>query len=299
MNTFGVPLDIGLATGLVMSFAVIGLAIAYRLLSFPDITVEGSLVLGAATYATCIRLGFEVPGSLAAGCLAGAAAGVLTAVLHLRASINKFLAAILTVAIAYSLSLRIMGAPNLGLRTAPTLFDHVEGMNRWSQPLHAGSAVLLALIAFSCIVLLLLFLSARGGVKLRVVGSNLRHARALGLATDAYIILGLAATNALAGFSGVLLAMQQGFVDVGMGQGILIIALSALVIGERLLPERHVRFHVFVVLSALAGSIVYECIVAIAIQLGVAPTDLKLATAALLIAVMTLGKRGQDDLLLG
>jgi len=282
-----VPLDIGLSMGLIFAWAVLALALAFRLLSFPDLTVEGSLPLGAAVYAAILKSDGSLSTAVVTAIIAGAIAGGLTAFLHVRFSLNKFLAGIIVVAITYSLSLRIMGASNIGLLQSASLFDFVTPLDRATGEIfHAGTILFLAVSLVIGATLLVSALSSRRGMRLRVAGSNPEYARSLGISVPWNLIFGLALTNGLAAFSGVLLAMHQGFADVGMGLGVLILALAAMTIGERLISEKKVPFHIFVVLAAIFGSILYQVLVAYAVRMGLAPTDLKLVTAVLVLLVV-------------
>jgi putative tryptophan/tyrosine transport system permease protein len=284
-----VPIDIGVSMGLIFAWGVLALALSFRLLSFPDLTIEGSFPLGAAVFASLLKSGFGLPVAIMAALLAGAAVGGLTAFLHLRFKINKFLAGIIVVAIAYSLSLRVMGASNIGLFQASTIFDFFAPLDSaFGGTFHAGTILLLVAILVAGALLIILGLSSRHGMRMRVAGSNPEYARGLGISVNWNLILGLAVTNGLAALSGVLLAMHQGFADIGMGQGVLILALAALTIGERLTPESSLPFHSFVVLAAVFGSIIYQIIVVYAIRFGLAPTDLKLVTAVLVLLIVAL-----------
>jgi putative ABC transport system permease protein len=293
-----VPLDIGLTMGLLLAWAVLALALAFRLLSFPDLTVEGSLPLGAAVFAIFLKNGAPLWSAVVMALVSGAIAGALTAYLHLRFRLNKFLSGIIVVAIAYSLSLRIMGASNIGLLQSASIFDFVEPLNgMWGGAFHTGTILLLSVLLLGGVLLLSVGLLSRRGIRLRVTGSNPEYARSLGISVPLNLVCGLALTNALAAVSGVLLSMHQGFADIGMGQGILILALAAMTIGERLLPERNLPFPIFVVAAAILGSIFYQLLVSYAIRLGLAPTDLKMATAVLVLVVVALRFSGDNELL--
>jgi putative ABC transport system permease protein len=282
-----VPLDIGLVLGLILAWVVIALALAFRLLDFPDLTVEGSLSLGAAVFAVLIKNGSSMPTAITCAVLAGGVAGALTGFIHVRFRLNKFLSGIIVVAIAYSLSLRIMGASNIGLLQSPNIFDSVESLNNSVlKQIHLGSILLLAALLLIGFILILSGLSTRYGLGLRVAGSNPDYARSLGINVPLNIVFGLFITNCLAAFSGVLLSMNQGFTDISMGQGILILALAAMTIGERLLPEKAIPFHIFVLCAAIFGSVVYQVLVACAVHEGLAATDLKLVTAVLVLLVV-------------
>ena len=262
-----VPLDIGLIMGLLLAWAVMALALAFRLLDFPDLTVEGSLSLGGAVFAVLHKGGAPMPVAMVCAILSGGVAGALTGFIHIRFKLNKFLAGIIVIAIAYSLSLRIMGASNIGLLQATSVFDFVEPLNKaFPGSFHFGTIVLLVAFVILGSFLILYGLSTRHGIRLRVAGSNPDYARALGINVPMNVIAGLTITNCLAAFSGVLLSMYQGFTDISMGQGVLILALAAMTIGERVLPENYLPFHVFVFLAAVVGSVIYQVLVAYAVR---------------------------------
>lgn len=290
------PLDIGLTMGLIFAWAVLSVALSFRLLNFPDLTAEGSVPLGAACCAVFLKAGLPPPAAAALALVAGAAAGSLTAFLHLRFRLNKFLAGIIVVAITYSLSLRVMGTSNIGLLQTPTVFDALRPLDRaFGGSVHAGQLALLALMLAAGSALLLRGLSSRWGLRLRVAGSNPVYAHSVGIAVDRHLIVGLALTNSLAALSGVLLAMHQGFADVGMGQGVLVLALASMTVGERLMPDRNLNFVLFVLAAAVAGSAIYQLLTAYAISLGVAPTDLKMATAILVLAVAAMRRTREGE----
>ena len=294
-----VPFEIGLTMGLVFALAVLSLAMSFRLLSFPDLTVEGSVPLGAAVFASLQSLGYSLATASVASVLAGAIAGSLTGVIHARLRLNRFLAGIIVVSMAYSISLRIMGASNIGLLSKRNLFDAFGQLSQLRVGgVHLGT--LLFLVAIVCLAASVAFIAARSrpGLRVRLAGSNSHLAESMGISTSLALILGLGVTNALAALSGVLLASYQGFADIGMGQGVLILALASLAIGERLVPTRVLGFQAFVIVSAILGSIVYQVVLAFAVRAGLAPTDLKLATAVLVLIVVALRASREADLLL-
>lgn len=211
-----VPLEIGMTMGLIMFFAVLALATAYRLFDFPDLTIEGSFLFGAVGFAVLQKAGFGYLGSLAGALTLGAAAGTLTGFLYARFRINKFLTGILVTAIVYSLSLRLMAGPNLGLLAVSTaLDDSLASLGL----VDSGTAKILALILISVGVGigLVVLMSSRYGLRWRVSGSNPQYAQVLGIGLITSSMLALATTNVLAALSGTLLAVHQGFADVGLG----------------------------------------------------------------------------------
>ena len=281
------PLEIGLTMGLLLAGAVLALALAWRLLAFPDLTVEAAVPMGAAAYSVGITHGASVATSLLFAVAAAALCGTLTAVLHVRFAVNKFLAGIIVVAIAYSLSLRLMAGSNIGILKYPTLFSLVAPLDEWAHGrFHLGTVGILLIVCLVTTVASIWILSTWWGIRFRAVGANPQFASSLAISVPRYTIAGLTVTNGLAGSSGALLAMHQGFADVGMGQGVLIFALAAITIGERLVPRRLVSPYAHVVIAAVVGSVVYQSLVACAVRAGLAPTDLRLATALLVLVVV-------------
>ena len=294
--TWLAPLGIGTVMGLLLCLAVMGLALSFNLLDFPDITMEGSLPLGATVFAASVKSGMPLMMALTAAMLAGAAAGGLTAFIHSRFGIGKFLAGILVVAISYTLCLRLLGTSNIGLLGSPSLFDYVEPLDRHAADLPVGTALLLLVAALAAGAFVLWLAQTRGGLRARVAGTNPVYARSLGINVPLHLVAGLGITNAMAAAAGALLAMHQGFADVGMGQGALILCLASMAIGARLVPQRKLPAHLFVIVSAALGSVIYQVLVAFAIRLGLSPVDLKLATALLVLAVVVARARGNGSL---
>jgi len=201
------PLDIGLTMGLILAGAVLALAVAFELFHFPDLTVEGSLPLGAAVFAVALRANWSLPFAFMGAATAGALAGAFTAVLSARFRIDKFLSAILVVAICYSLSLRLMAGSNIGLLQARSIFSMVE---KWdaavSGPFRLGTLVLLGVLSIIYASVFIATLSSRPGTRIRSAGCNEALAQSMGINVTMATITGLALTNALAGFAGALLA---------------------------------------------------------------------------------------------
>lgn len=293
--TWVLPLDIGLVTGLILAWPVLAFAAAFRLLGFPDLTLEGSLPTGAAVCAVALVHGWPAWAAVVVAMLAGAFLGALTASIHAKLHVNKFLSGIIVVAISYTVALRIMDASNIGLIRSASVFDLVSPLNSLGSPFQIGTILFLGIILVAGCAVILAAINTLPGVRLRVAGSNPDYARALGISVPANLIAGLAITNALVAGSGALLAMYQGFADIGMGQGILILALASMTIGERIIPDRSLSISAFVVVSAIVGSLVYETLTAYAVRLGLAATDLKLATALFVLAVIALRVRKRDD----
>lgn len=291
------PLDTGLVSGLIFAWAVLALASAFRLLNFPDITVEGSVPLGAAAYASVLTAGWPPTAALGSAFVVGGVAGALTAILHVRFNVNKLLAGIIVISIAYTGCLRIMGTSNIGLLQYETLFNWIEHQTV-VFPFHLGTILVLAMLLITGIAFLYRGLVSRQGLRMRVAGVNPDHARSLGINVPLNLTAGLALSNGFAALTGVLIANRQGFADVGMGRGVLILALASMVIGERLISTRWFSFPMYVLLAAIVGSIVYQVVVAFAVRLGVPSTDLELLTAVLVLIVVARTTSRQDSELL-
>jgi putative ABC transport system permease protein len=267
-------LEIGLVYGLV----ALGVFLSFRVLSFPDLTVDGSFPLGAAVAASAITGGVEPWLATLMAILAGALAGLVTAVLNVRFGILHLLASILTMIALFSINLRIMGRPNIALLGEATVLTPLEGLGVPGlvlRPLAVGVIVLV------CMGLLAWFLQSDYGLALRATGANPRMARAQGIATGSAICVGMALSNALVALAGALFAQTNGFADITIGTGTIVVGLAAVIVGETLLPARRIAL---VVLACVLGSILYRLAVAFALNadvLGLEASDLNLVTAVL------------------
>ena len=278
-------LEIGLVYGLV----ALGVFLSFRVLSFPDLTVDGSFPLGAAVAASAIVGGIDP--YLATGCaiVAGALAGLVTAVLNVRFRILHLLASILTMIALFSINLRIMGRPNIALLTEPTVLSPFEGLGLASpmlNPLFVG-AIVLAVAA-----LLARFLASDYGLGMRATGANPRMARAQGIETGRTICVGMALSNAMVALAGALFAQTNGFADVTIGTGTIVVGLAAVIVGETILPARRIGLAIF---ACVLGSILYRLAIAAALNadvLGLEASDLNLVTAVLVgLALILPGAR--------
>jgi len=276
LRTIPISLEQGLAYGLV----ALGIVITFRILSFPDLTVDGSFPLGAAVVARFIMEGVPPVYGILLAILAGFAAGCCTGVLYTKLKINSLLAGILMMTVLYSLNLRIMGKSNIQLLTVDTFLTPIENLpvNRFI-PIIAFFFV----VSFGVKILTDLFMHTQLGFAMRATGDNEQMIRALGVNTDNTTILGLGISNAFVALSGALVAQDQGFADVGMGIGMIVAGLASIIIGEALLGMHTVQR---MTLAALIGSFLYKEIIAIGLRLGLAPTDLKLATGIMVILAL-------------
>ncbi|MDO4683713.1 MAG: ABC transporter permease [Lautropia sp.] len=273
-----------LEIGLVFSLVSLGVFMTFRVLNFPDLTVDGSFPLGGATAAILISTGHDPFVATAVATVAGAAAGALTGFINVRLRIMDLLAGILVMIALYSINLRVMGGPNVPLITEPTVFsvlpnwlpDYVE------RPL--ALLLLVGLIKWA----LDRFFASELGLALRATGANARMARAQGVNTGSAVLLGMAISNALVALAGALFAQSQGGADISMGIGTIVIGLAAVIMGEGVLPARRMVWTTFAV---LLGAVVYRIMVALALNsdfIGLEAQDLNLVTAVLVGVALVL-----------
>lgn len=276
LRTIPISLEQGLAYGLV----AIGIVITFRILAFPDLTVDGSFPLGAAVVARLIMEGLPPIFGIIMAIICGFLAGCCTGILNTKLKINSLLAGILMMTILYSVNLRIMGRSNIQLLTVNTIMTPLENLdiNRFI-PIIAFFFV----VALSIKFLTDLFMHTQLGFAMRATGDNEQMIRTLGVNTDSMTILGLGISNAFVALSGALVAQDQGFSDVGMGIGMIVAGLASIIIGEALFTNRTVQR---MTLAAIVGSIIYKLIISIGLRLGLAPTDLKMATGVMVILAL-------------
>jgi putative ABC transport system permease protein len=272
--------------GLVYALMVLGVYLTFRVLDFPDLTVDGSLPLGAAVTGSLMVSGWDPFSSLAAAMLAGAAAGSFTALLATKLRIMSLLASIITMTALYSINIRIMGRPNLALLNQSTIFDV---LSLGGMPRYLLTPLLFVLIVVCWKVLLDFFLHTRLGLSLRGTGDNPQMIRSQGVNTDTMILIGVSLSNALVALCGGLVAQSQGFADVGMGIGTIVAGLASVILGESLLGRETVARQT---LSAVTGSLVYRFAIALALSYNVGflrltPSDLNLITALLVVVCLT------------
>lgn len=283
---FSGALELGFLYGLV----ALGIYLSFRVLDFPDLTVDGSFPLGAAVVAALIVKGIPplIATGLAAG--AGAIAGLCTATLNVKFKILNLLSSILTMIALYSINLRIMGRPNLPLLNQPTLFQPINDLLKsWPEPIPTfGNTLILATIALITKLIFDWFLQSEIGLAMRATGANPAMARAQGISTSAMVMLGMAIANSLAAFAGALFAQLNGGADVSMGIGTIIFGLAAVIGGETVFNRLSI---VQATIGAIIGSILYRIVIAIALQadiLGIQSQDLNLVTAVLVAIALVL-----------
>jgi len=272
-----------LSLGLIWSIMTMGVYITYRVLDVADLSVEGTITLGAAVCARLMDLGLNPYLSLLLCLAAGALAGLVTGLLHTKLRIPALLSGILTMIALYSVNLKIMGVANLPLLRIPTVFSMVGGLLGLSKAL--ATILLSGVLALGLAFALYWFFGTQIGSAIRATGNNPHMVRAQGVNTDTTLILGLMLSNALVAFSGGLIAQDQGFSDVQMGIGAIVIGLASLIIGEVVLGQRHFMARL---ISLIIGAILYRLIIAMVLRMGMPADDLKLFTAITVALALSL-----------
>jgi putative ABC transport system permease protein len=273
--------------GLLYAFMAMGVYVSFRIFDFPDITVDGSLTMGAAVGAVLLVAGMHPLAVLPAALGAGVLAGLATALIHTKLKVNGLLAGILVMTGLYSINLRIMGRANIPLLKEETFFTWLARLN---PGLPDELWVLLALLGIMGLFCLLVtwFLHTDLGITVRATGDNPAMVSASGVDVDRMKLFGIALSNGLVALSGALVAQYQGFVDIGMGIGVIVFGLASVTIGESVLRSRTLWV---VVLGVVMGSVVFRLMVALALSVGLNPIDLKLITALFVLGTLVLSHR--------
>ena len=269
--------------GLLWSLLAVGVFLTFRVLDIADLTVEGSFPMGAALSAILLINGFNPIVSILGAAVGGMIAGAVTGWIHTKLKIPALLAGILTMIALYSINLHIMGKANVPLLRVDTIYTML------GQVLPLDRTLMLAIVGLivavvTCLVLFWFF-GTEIGAALRATGVNPQMIRAQGVNTDTMIVLGLLLSNGFVAVSGALIAQGNGYADVGMGIGTIVIGLASVIIGEVIFGTKSfVRSLIAVVL----GSIVYRIVIAIVLYIGMPPNDLKLFTAVLVAIALSL-----------
>ncbi len=288
-----------LTIGLILSLLALGVFISFRVFSFPDITADGSVTLGASIAAVLLINGVEAVAATFAGFCGGMVAGATTGILHTKFKINGLLSGILVMTALYSVNLHVMGKSNVPLMSTATLATDAEhiatrlvggvatiNVSGWDVPLRDAAVLLLSFVTVTLVGGVLYgFFRTDLGTAMRATGNNDQMVRALGVNVGNMIILGLAVSNGLIALSGALLAQYQGFADVQMGIGMVVWGLASVIIGEALVGTKQ---YGWVIVGAVMGSVLFRLLVAIALRAGLNPNDLKFITAAFVFAALVL-----------
>jgi putative ABC transport system permease protein len=289
--------------GIIYAIMALGVYLSFRVLDFPDLTVDGSFVTGASVAATLIINGVNPIIATLVAMLAGFVAGCLTGVLHTFGKVNALLSGILMMIALYSINLRIMGRSNVPLLNTDTWFTNIQAF--WERtgldelmssiftpiglsPRTFSIFVTMLFVTFAIKFMIDLFLKTEIGLAIRAAGDNKRMIRSLSANTNLLVILGLGISNALVAFSGALIAQYGGYADVGMGIGMIIIGLASVIIGEAIFGTKTIARVTFAVIG---GSIIYRIVVTLALRVEFLETgDMKLITASIVICALIIPK---------
>ena len=297
-------LDNSLLQGLTYGIAVLGVTLSIRVLRYPDLTGDGSFLLGAATFASCLLGGWNWILAAFAAALAGAIAGAVTAVAHFALRVSRLLTGILVSMACYSISFRVLGnRSNVSIGQRTTIFTAAERFDASLRDtmtfLHPASVLVCIILALVLGAAVSLVLRSSVGLLVRAFGANQELASSFGWSGPALTVLGLCAGNALVGLAGCLVVSRQGFADLGMGSGTVILLIAALVFGEELSrfagldPGRGTVRRVFI---SFLGSVLYFFFFLTVLRLSILgllpfsiqPTDLRFLSAAVLAGVIGL-----------
>lgn len=275
--------------GLIYAIMALGLYITYKILDFPDLSVDGTFPMGAAVTAMLILKGVHPALTLVLSFAAGLLAGCITGLIHVKLKVRDLLSGIIMMTALYSINLRIAGKANLPIFSKETIFENIFLDAAVPEALDPYLVcIILFVIVLLCKILLDLFLKTRAGYLLRAVGDNEVLVTSLAKDKGMVKILGLALANGFVALAGCVYCQQKGFFEVSTGTGTMVIGLASVIIGTKLLK----RFHgVKATTAVIFGSIVYKACVSLAIALGMAASDLKLITAVLFLIILVASNR--------
>lgn len=275
-----------ISQGLGYAFLILGVYLTFRILDFPDLTVDGSLVTGAAVTGILLVNGVHPAIVIPASFLIGSLAGLATGLIHTKLNVAPLLSGILTSTSLYSINLHIMGRSNLPLLNEKTFITLLRGLK---LPISEEMTVLLFFLLLVIIFrfVLVWFLHTDLGLALRATGDNDAMITAQGTNTDMTKIFGIAMSNGMVALSGSLLAQYQGFVDVGMGIGMLVSGIASVIIGETFFGKKGIKL---IITGVIIGSVIFRLLIALSLKVGLNPIDLKLVTAGFVLLALALPK---------
>jgi len=274
-----------LELGLIFALVALGVLISFRMLRFPDLTVDGSFPLGGAVAATLIGMRVDPFSATLVATLAGALAGMVTGWLNVKLRIMDLLASILMMIALYSINLRVMGRPNVPLIMEPTVFTVLQPD---ALPDYVARVLILLVLVGAAKLLMDGFFTTQTGLAIRATGANPGMARAQGVATNTMVLIGMAISNGLVALAGALFAQSQGGADISMGVGTIVTGLAAVIIGENILSSRRLMI---LTLAVVAGAVLYRFFIALALNIdfiGLKAQDLNLVTALLVTVALVL-----------
>ncbi len=269
--------------GLIYAVMALGVYLTFRILNFPDLTIDGSFTTGASVAAIMIVNGVPPLLSTVAAFAAGLVAGIITGLLHTKGKIDGLLAGILTMIALYSINLRIMdGSANIPLLREDTLITPLRE-NDWLGSWQ--SILIFAVVALVVKFFLDWFLHTDLGLSMQATGDNQEMIRSFGVSTDRMKILGLALSNGFVALCGALIAQYQGFSDISMGIGLILVGLASVILGQAIFGARLIMIST---LAVILGSILYRIVIFGALEVGLNPSDMKLISALLVVVALVM-----------
>lgn len=269
---------------LCLSAIALGIYISMKIFNIPDITTDGSYALGGVVTGTLLTHDFPVFAILPVVMLAGAIAGAITGMIHTKLKINALLAGILVMTALYSINLTILGRSNLPLLDYKTLFSIVTLASSADQ----NALIVLLLFILALVLMIGYLLKTDFGIAMRATGNSETMIRALGVNTDRMKITGLAIANALTATSGFLMVQFQGFADINMGIGIVIVGLGSVIIGETIINRFKITSVWISLATVLGGAVVFQLVLALTLSIGIDASQLKLITALFVLLIVSL-----------
>ncbi len=271
---------VSLVQGAIFAFPALAVMVPFRMLGLPDLTSEGAFPFGAAIAATLTVVGLHPIVSLGAAVLFGLVVGATTALIHLYLRIPSLLAGIIVLTMLFSINIRVMGKPNTALFDNDSIFTLLLDADG-GEPLTQFFLIMALVVLF--LGVFYWFLNTELGVALRCVGANQAMSRAQGIPTHLYIVAGIAMAGGFSAFGGAVMAQYQAYADVNMGVGVLIVGLAATILGETLIGRSTLKHQLA---APVVGSLVYFQVAAVALALGLKPSDLKLLTGLLVLTTL-------------
>ncbi len=273
-------LYISFELGLLYSIVVFGIFLTFRILKFPDLTVDGSFVTGAIIGALALKMGMPAAAALFLSFAAGFSAGALTAFIHIKFGIGKILSSIISLSMLYSINLRLMNGPNLSLLNQPNILS-------WFK--YPADHIQVIFFLFILIILIKIsldwFLNTEIGFFIRATGDNESTVQSFGVNPNFTKFLGISLGNAFVGLGGGFISQNQGFVDINMGLGIITLGVASYMLGEIVIPGNRLKQ---LTMAVIIGSIIYQLIINISLRFGLAGSDIKFFTSLILLILLIL-----------
>lgn len=273
-----------LLLGLCFMGIALGIFISMKIFNIPDITTDGSYTLGAVVTGISLSKGLPAFTILPLVILAGACAGAVTGLIHTKLKVNALLSGIIVMTALYSINLTLLGRSNLPLLNYTSIYDYIA----WFANLNTNTLIMLILFLVAVIGIIGYVLKTDFGLAMRATGSSETMIRALGVNTDRMKIIGLAISNSLVAVSGFLMAQLQGFVDISMGIGIVIVGLGSVIIAETVINWFKISSVWISLLIVISGAIIFQFVLAFTLSIGIDASLLKLVTATFVLLIVSL-----------